>query len=734
MLRSILLLTAASAALVPGAAAQTPPASPPPAAPTQPAPGTTVQGVTVTGQREGMRSGIDRRSYSVANDLRASGGSVADVLRNVPSVEVDLQGNVSLRGDPNVTILIDGRPSGMLQGQGRADALQQLPADQIDRIEVMTNPSAAFRPDGPAGVINLVSKKNRRPGRYVTVRANVGTDARFNAGVNGAYTSEKLTLSGDMGFRKDRQAFTTENERARLVGGQFIESRQRGDLENRGQMVNFRAGVDYDPNPRDRLSGEVRHRTFDFDTVSSEAFEFEDASGGTVRAFLRGLMGENQLRNSAASASWRRKLSGSEHELVADLSFDRTTRGRTFDALIDTIVPAPSQGYEEIRNDSTHDFARAKVDYNKPVGDAARLKTGYEFELADNTFDNFGRRGADFATAPVDPNLTNRFLHEQAVHAAYVTYERPFGAKLTAQGGLRAEQVNVETDQRTTGQRNESDYFKVYPSVHLAYALSETQRLSASYSLRTQRPSPQVLNPFVIYVDPLNLRAGNPNLEPQDTHSFELGYQYRKQQTFYLATLYFRDSRNGVTEVSRDIGSGVLLTTFENLGQRRAGGLELVANGPLGKKLTYNLSSNIFWEQIEASNLGLGGERSGTSISGRANLNWTPTEKDFFQLNAFMAGRRLLPQGHAEPFGVLNLGYRRKVNDKLSLLFTAQDVLGTFEQTTVIDTPVLRDRSVRRFDSRAAFAGFVYNFSKGPPRRQREPGFEFEAGAGPATP
>ena len=351
----------------------------------------------------------------------------------------------------------------------------------------------------------------------------------------------------------------------------------------------------------------------------------------------------------------------------------------------------------------------------------------------DNSYDSLGRRGADPTASPIDPNLTNQFLHEQTVHSVYATYERPFSDKLTAQGGLRAEQVDVHTNQVTSGQVDEQDYFKVYPSLHLAYELSERQKLSASYSLRTQRPNEDFLNPYVVYIDPLNLRAGNPNLRPQETHSFELGWQYRHQQTFYLATLYYRDSSGGITEVTEDIGGGVFLTTFENLGERRTGGLELVANGPIGKKLTYQVSGNAFWEEIEASNLGFTEPRSGTSLSLRGNLSWTPTPKDFFQVNAVLNGRRLLPQGYVEPFGLLNLGYRRKVSEALSLTVTAQDVLDTIRREIVIDTPTLRDRTVFDGNARALFVGFTYNFAKGPPRKQQQPGFDFGGASVPSN-
>lgn len=747
MLRFVLL---ASAAFAPAALAQTAPATtaapgsapaaqprpPRQNAPAEPAPSGTV---TVTGRRADFTSGIDRRSYSVTGDLQAANGSIADALRNVPQVEVDVQGNVSLRGDPNVTILIDGRPSGAFTGEGRGDALQNLPAEQIERVEVITNPSAALRPDGTGGVINLVTKRNRRPGRYATVRGSIGTEARGNLGVSGAYSSEKLTLSGDAGYRRIGSDGTTEVERERLVDGQFVQSRQNGVLDSEGDLVILRLGAEYNIDAATRVSAELRRFDFGIDFESSERFEGEDPSGAIARAFTRDSTGVFERVNTAASTSWRRRFSGAEHELVADLSLERTEGLRTTRGTSVGFGLRPGEGFDDIRNDVQQDQTRFKLDYNRPLPNDSRLRTGYEFERQENAYDYFGRRGSSRETAAVDPNLTNDFFYDQDVQSVYATYERPFG-KLRTQTGLRLEQVDIELESVTLGgvvTPGRNDYARAYPTLHLRYDLSEAQQLTASYSKRTQRPRPEDLNPFEVFIDPFNRRAGNPNLRPQETDSFELGYQRRAGPTYYLATLYYRDSENGVTDVVRDLGGGVLLTTRENLAERRAAGLELVANGRLTPKLTYNLSSNLLYEEIGPTPLfggSLSPERDGTSLSGRFNLNWQPTDRDFFQLNGSVTGRRLQPQGFREPSGLLNLGYRRKVNDRLSLLVTGQDVLKSFKDEVVIDTPTLRDRVLRtgQGPSRSFFVGFTYSFSEGPQRRpQREPGFEFEQGGAP---
>lgn len=727
-MRLKLLLVATAMVLPSLAVAQTAPAQAPAAAakPADKSAPTAVEGVVVTSDSTAMRTAIDRRSYSVANDLSARTGSISDALRNIPSVEVDVQGNVSLRGDSNVTILIDGKPSGMFNGDGKADALQQLPADQIDRVEVMTNPSAAYRPDGSAGIINLITKKTNKAGTTGSVRLNVGPNGRYNGGISANRRAGKLTLSGDAGYRHDTQKGVQTIDRATLdtVSGQRLPSVYDAIQENEGGGLNLRGGVDYDLDKQNRLSGEVRFRGMDFDSDVFETYSARNALGGVSRAYNRTSEASMKRDNSAVSADWRRQLKGADHLLTTHLEHEVTDFTRDASAVLRNTPGATVYEAQGFNIDQTR--TNLKVDYSKPLPGDVKLKAGVDFEVAQNDYDNRGASGAAPGSLTVDPSRTNRFLYDQDVYAAYVTYERPFG-DLTVQGGLRAEQVKIHTNQLTSNQKNQNDYFKVYPSLHMGYTLNENNTLSANYSHRTQRPGAQDLNPYRVYIDPYNYRAGNPDLKPQQTDSYELGWQYRKAQTYYLATVYVRQNRESVTEVVRDLGGGVLLTTKENLGKNNSAGLELVANGRLTPKITYNLSSNIFHNEITATKLGFSGTRSDTMVSGRANLNWQATPKDFFQVNAFTTGRRLTPQGYREPIQMVNLGYRRKVNDKLSFVVTAQDVLKGFEDTVIINTPALSDTTTRTANVRSVFFGFTYSFGGGKPRPEQ---FDF---SGPAV-
>lgn len=732
LLASAALLTPATAAF----AQHGPPPehAPAPAPAPKPKPGersTTVDTVTVTADPNAVRADIDRRSYSLANDLQATTGSVADALRGVPGVQVDVQGNVSLRGDSNVTILVDGKPSGMFNGEGRADALMAMPADQIERVEVMTNPSAAFSPEGTAGVINLVTKRARRAAgsRSATVRGNVGTDGRYNGGVSGQLMQGPLTLSGDVGFRHDRRGEEVDVDRGRFdVGsGQFLESRQDLVSDGVGDMRSLRGSIDYDLNDKLRLSAEVRHRGMAFDYESDEAYEGEDALGAVNLAYLRGTDMEFERVNTGGFVRFRRTLDGPEHDFTGDLSYEHTTFERSIDAQTVYSTPVQPDLFEAFRNEFAVDTWRLKFDYNRALADGAKLKAGSDFEASENEYDNFGAIGpAPNPTLPL-PALTNLFLYDQNIQAFYVTYQRPFGP-LTAQLGLRVEAVQIDVNQVTSAITDENSYTGLYPTLHLAYELNDSQQLTASYSRRIQRPGAQDLNPYVVYVDPFNLRAGNPDLKPQITDSFEAAWQFRAGGSFYLLTAYWRESRDGVTDFITDLGGGVFLTTRENLAASRAGGLEFVANGKLTPTISYNVTGAAFWTEIDGSAFPGGQDRSGWSVQGFGQLSWQATPNDFVQLSGHMMGDRLIPQGEIKGGGMLMLGYRHKFNDKLSFVATAQDVLGTARFEQVIETPLIRERSRREQNFQAVYVGFTWTF--GAPRRQPER-FDFDTGGPP---
>jgi outer membrane receptor protein involved in Fe transport len=255
--------------------------------------------------------------------------------------------------------------------------------------------------------------------------------------------------------------------------------------------------------------------------------------------------------------------------------------------------------------------------------------------------------------------------------------------------------------------------------------LTDAQQVSASYSRRVQRPSPEDLNPFAIQTDPTDLRAGNLDLKPQQTDSFELGYELRKSPAIYIANLYYRQNKDAFTDDVRDLGDGIFLTQRVNAERTRNAGLELITTGQFTPKLTYNVSADLYWSAFGPTPFGGPQTRSATTVFGRATVNWQITKDDFVQIGAFENGERLTAQGFAKPAGAVNLGYRHKIDDDLSLLVTVQDLFKTLHDSQVIDTPTLKTGSRREADSRVFIIGVSRSFGG---RRGRDPAFEFKQG------
>lgn len=724
-LRNSLVLVAFAAAPTLAAAQEAPPK--PAATPPAKADGHTVGEVVVTADAPAVQTSIDRKSYSIANDLQAQTGSLADALRNVPSVQVDVQGNLSLRGDPNVTILIDGKPSTMFEGESKAQSVQALPANQIERVEVITNPSAEFRADGTGGVINLITKKAKGAGLTASAKLTGGNAGRAFAAAGVGYNAAKLSFTGDANMRHDSQKQQVVEDRRSFdtAAGGFDGIRQEQSSHSTFDYDSVRAAVDYEFDARTRLSTELRGNYADFTVGGPSQFTQVTPAGAPMSDFQRDL-DLHQLRSSGFGSATLKRTFGPGHELSLNISYEGTNDDRSRAGHTASRFPAVPDSFDKQLLDYDYRRTEVKGDYVRPVG-TATLKAGFDLQFDDNSYGNLGFHGAAPGALAPDPTLSNLFLFEQSISQGYVTWEQLLG-DLTVLAGLRLEDVRIDLDQVTQGREDENDYRRAYPSLHLAWKLNDTQTLTASYSHRVQRPNPLQFNSFRLLIDPLNYRSGNPHLKPQETHSYELGYEYRASPTTYLATFYYRENDNGFSDAVIDLGNGTFLTTAVNISQSRSAGVELVANGRFARTLTYNVSANLYWTEIEPQPLGTPNARSAVTASGRANLSWQATPKDLIQLNGFLNGKQLTPQGFVEPTGGLNLGYRHKIDDRIAFILTVQDVLHTFDYRQVIDTPILKARYRAEFDSRQFQAGFTWTFGGGRPKDQ---GFDFQAGGTP---
>lgn len=715
-MRASFLLAGCMAAAPAFAQAQVQTASPPDA----PA----VEGVVVTAQKPAGATSIDRKTYFVAHDLQATSGSVGDVLRNLPSVEVDVLGNISLRGDANVQVLIDGKPSTMMSAANRGAILQQMPADIIESIEVITNPSAQFKPDGTAGIINIVTKKNRKSGRSGTAQVSYGSEGRYSLGATAAYNTGHLNLFGAATLRHETRKRTTTDHRLRrdaAAGGvaasdQDIVSTQQRDFKIAS------VGFDYDLDPKSRINGGYSYNRRAETLNLGERDVAAATSGAVVRDYDRLGAGRGRETSTQASAGYHHSFDD-KGEFTLDLQRGETREDRrrvyanrfrtpSGPVTIDELVPRADEATNELT-----------AEYSRLLPGGAKLKLGYDLERDRDDYDNYGGTiVGDAHTA--DPAQTNRFIYRQTIHALYGTYERPAG-DWTVLAGLRLEETLIDTNQITSNLKNSSDYPRLYPTLHVERALGEDRKVRFSYSHRVARPDPEDLNPYPIVLDAFSYRAGNPALMPQETHSLEASYETQARGATLAATLYGRRSHNGITDVSRYVSPTVLLTTKENLGRSTSAGLEVSANGKAAGVLAYTLSANLFHNTVDAGNLGLTQTRSGLGYTLKASFDYTAGPRDLLQLSASYSGRRLNAQGYRLPAGAVNLGYRHKLSDDLSAVFTISDLFDTQRDRTLIDTASLYDRYERRQLGRTVFVSLAWKF--GSSGKAKDTGFDYVA-------
>ncbi|HWE45174.1 MAG TPA: TonB-dependent receptor [Caulobacteraceae bacterium] len=685
----------------------------------------TVQGVTVTSSQNDFRSSPDKRSYDLTKDLQGQTGSLADVLRNIPSLSVDLNGNVSIRGDANIQILVDGKPSGMFKGAGAGQVLLSIPADQYERVEVMTNPSAAYSPEGSGGIINLITKKTRKSGASGSIRVNAGTRGRWGVGVTGAYKGDKLSAQIAGGYRYDPQHPTDEDRPTILdASGKPISTTNQITVSDGPLHIWYlRGGADYALDPKTTLSAEAHYTDLFLTMPSVSSLESFDASGALDRVFTRRAREDlTDRKTEGGSATFRRSFAGDNHDLTLIASYDRTPYDLGLDFIdISTLPPLPD-AFDRVRTFSVDGLSDFKADYQAPMAGGAQLKAGWELQIDDTSSLNHGVIGAASPTAPDDPAQTDRFHFRRQVDMLYATWQQPIG-KLTVLAGVRGEQSRVNVDDATSAVTQTTDHFRLYPSLNLTYQIDDAQQLSASYSQRVERPNPGQFDPFLYLDGPFYAHVGNPNLRDQISADYEAGYQYKAGGRYYLATLYYKDNRYGVTSTESVLPNGVLLASFGNLTSSRSGGLELVANGSLLiKSLTYNVSADLHRTEIDAQALGFPNARALTTLSGRASLNWTASPNDLFQASVRGSGKEITPQGFSDLGPLINFGYRRRLSDRLAIFVTAQDAFATYRNRDEVFTPVFRDTVRDRGRTQAAFIGFSYAFGGG---AKKDPGFDY---------
>lgn len=683
--------------------------------------------IVVQGEKPTLSNSIDRKVYNIQKDIMAQSGSASELLQNIPSVSVDIDGNVSLRGSSNVLILVNGKTS-PLMGKSRADVLQQMPANSIERIEVITNPSAKYKPDGTSGIINLVLKKNTNKGWGGSISANSGVDSRYNGNIGLNYNPGGFNIFTSYGLRKDNRNRRTEDSRQYYYPAADSNSYYYGDDHTFDRPLSHIAmlGIDYSIDEKTSLgiSGNYFYKSFTRMGIAGNISR--NKLSAISSDYYRNRFDPEYEREKEATAYIEHSFAKKDHKLRAEFNISDQPEQEDNHYTNIYMVPNQSPEYDNNRIKQGEKQTQISLEYTNPISEDINFESGYSREIIKQDFDIFAQAydkyGKVFIT---DTVRTNRFLFDQNIDALYGTLEHSFG-KFNLMAGARFEYVQNRANLVTTNTRFQKYYASFYPTLHMAYELNKNSELQLNYSRRTNRPEGEELNPFPEYRDPLNIRVGNPHLLPEYIHSVEFGWQLRNERFSVTPSIYYRYRYNKFTSVTEIVQDSILLTTEANLSHDQSTGLELVLNGSLGSHLDVDISTNLFNNTIDASNIGLSKGKSIVTWSGNFNLNLKMTPGTVLQVNSYYQSSRLTPQGRILPSFVLNLGVRHHLkSDKLSLIVTISDILKTRRQKIELRTLELnRDVNSTR-DGRLFYTGLIYHFGASP-KKNKEKSIEFD--------
>lgn len=672
----------------------------------------------IEADRNQMELKLDKRVFTVGQDLSNVGRNASETLDNLPSVNVDVEGNVSLRGSGNVQILIDGKPSGMI-GMDPANALRQIPSDMIDRVEVITNPSARYQAEGEVGIINIILKKEDRKGINGTFTANGGFPANAGASFNLNFRREKINWFAQYGL----------NYRSNPGGGDMYQEYNSPDtsytFERRRDHVrselsnNFRAGADIylDKTNTLTISGLYQHGT-GLNTVTNRYRDF-NAAGTLAEEVVRD-EDEDELENTIEGSithvkNFRRE--GHKWETMVQYYLEEDTEDGDLSQTSDDSGVAPS--FQETHNEEDEQNFLFQSDYIHPIGKEGKFETGARItnRVINNNYSVSVRdEGEEFSL--VD-SLNNDFVYNEAIYAAYVMYGNKIG-NFSYQAGLRAEYSDIGTELKKQNEVNDRDYLNFFPSVHLGYKISDLHSVQLTYSRRLSRPHFRSLLPFSNFSDNRNFYRGNPNLDPEYTDSYEAGYLLFGNKGSFLTSLYYRH-RTGVIErisVADDLGVTTRLPV--NLSVQDAYGLEF--NFSYRPFEWWNINADMnFYRAITT------GEYEGQSLNAdtytwnaRATSKFSIDKKTDIQISGRYRAPRIEPQGTRKSMYSVDLSASRDIlNGNGTIALSARDLFNSRIYRATTTGEFFYQESDFQWRTRQVVVSFTYRLNQ---KKSNRPG------------
>lgn len=696
--------------------------------------------VKITGQRSQMKFEIDKKVFNVDQNISSTGGSASDVLSSIPSVEVDNEGEVSLRGSTSVTVWINGKASG-LSADNRAQILEQLPAESIEKIEVITNPSAKYSPEGTSGIINIVLKQDRKAGYYGSLQAGADTRGGWNTSGNINYSSGKAEAYANVGYRRRKNEGGGETERVNLDEEGLPASylNQKSDNDGHGGPLFVRTGITYHFTRKDHFSfggfGMFGSRK------QKNTIDYESDIPGSFLYSRRITDSDNPMRGGNIEGGYKHDFSEKSN---LDISASWNTwnmEGKSMYAQYSVYADGrETYSYQRQQNDMRSRNWEVQADYVNEFSKTGKVEAGYKgtFSHQNSPVETFS--GESVSTAVPNERLYNRFLYDQDIHAVYATYAGRLD-KFGFQVGLRGEYSRVKTKSLGFGQQEQEvapykkDYFSLFPSVFLSYELPAGHELQLNYTRRISRPWGRQLNSFMNITDSTNISFGNPHLSPQYSNSMELNYIKNWDNHTLSVSLYYRNTDDVIQQI-RYLSDNVMMTTYENVSETQSAGAEFVAKNNVARILDLTTTVNLYYNKLdgfsylpEGASVPVTGESDENfSWSARMIANVALPSALSFQVTGNYISRQLVAQGYRKSRYTLDAGIRKSfLNRKLSMSVNGRDLLDSRKWRTFTSGNGFSQYAENWRSGRTIGVTFTYSFgnmkaSRKPQRQQQNEG------------
>lgn len=652
--------------------------------------GTALTEVQIKGQKSTMQLGIDKKVFSVDQSLVSEGGSASDLLQNVPTIQTDMDGSVSLRGSSGVRILIDGKPS-LIGGGDVAQILQSIPASSIESVEVITNPSSKYDAEGQSGIINIVLKKNKKLGLNGNVALTAGNMDTYNANTSLSFQNNKVNLFGNYSYRTGNRisnGFSNTTYLNNTTETGFAN--QNTDSKGKNQGHNVKAGIDYNLTEKSVLSltGGFNFRNNNDNELlntnklnsSRNPFELSNRKNSNQRdgnSYDLGLDFSHKFKKPREELTFNASYSKGNNE---NNQLYNTETYFSLDPLYDPIGITTNIG---LGNDHNYNV---QADYTLPIGKAGKFEAGYRSQFR-NSDNSTIAEILNNTTGLYEMNyrVSNDFNSEEQIHALYANYQNQIG-NFGYQLGLRGEDAALNTNSGRYSAGNDISYTpgkvaytRLYPSVFLTQKFKGDQQVQVNYSRRVNRPRGWDTNPFLDISDPLNYRQGNPNLKPEDVHAYEMAYNKFWPKVTFISTVYFRQTNDAIQRVrSAPDENGIVTTTPENITRERSTGLELIGKIDVVKAWNFTANVNLYQRNIQGVPSQGILENSGFSWNANLTNNITLPYNITLQLKGDYRAPEVVAQGKRNAMYGVDAGAKYDfANKKSSLSLNVRNVLNT---------------------------------------------------------